>query len=137
MTTLSTPSVQPTTDTFVIDADHSEVGFSVRHLISRTRGRFGGFSGRIDLDRTTPEQSRIVFEVDPASIDTRQPDRDTHLRSADFFDSERFPVIRFTSREITRLGHDHFQVAGTLELRGLQRPVTLAVRYHGVARDPC
>src|SRR5882762_1391015 len=106
MTTLTTATVQPATETFVLDSDHSEVGFSVRHLISRTRGRFSRFSGRIDLDRATPERSSIVLEIDPASIDTRQPDRDTHLRSADFFDVERFPVVRFTSGQIARVAND-------------------------------
>ena len=86
-TAIHTPitTVQPTTDTFVIDADHSDVGFSVRHMLSRTRGRFARFSGAIQLDREQLERSSIVFEVDPASIDTRQPDRDAHLKSGDFF----------------------------------------------------
>lgn len=124
------------TQTFAIDADHSEVGFSVRHMLSRTRGRFARFSGQIQLDREQPERSSIAFEVDPASIDTRQPDRDAHLRSGDFFDVERFPVIRFTSGRITKLAADRFRVEGTLDLRGILKPMTLEVTYHGVAKDP-
>jgi polyisoprenoid-binding protein YceI len=137
-TTLSpaTSATRPTAETFVIDADHSEVGFSVRHLMSRTRGRFARFSGTIRLDRGQPERSSVVFEVDPASIDTRQADRDAHLRSGDFFDVEKHPVIRFTSSHLTKLDGERFRVAGTLELRGIRKEMALEVRYLGVARDP-
>jgi polyisoprenoid-binding protein YceI len=125
-----------TTETFVIDADHSEVGFSVRHLMSRTRGRFARFSGEIHLDRVQPERSSVVFEVDAASIDTRQADRDAHLKTADFFDVERHPVVRFTSRQITKVDGERFRVEGTLELRGIAKAMTLEVSYLGAARDP-
>ena len=124
------------TETFVIDPDHSEVGFSVRHLLSRTRGRFARFSGEIHLDRVRPERSTVVFEVDAASIDTRQADRDTHLRSAEFFDVDRFPVVHFTSQHMTRVDDQRFRVEGTLALRGITRPMTLQVSYLGLARDP-
>src|SRR5262245_9615432 len=124
------------TQTFVIDADHSEVGFGVRHLVSRARGHFRRFAGEIQLDREQPERSSVRFEVDAASIDTRQPDRDTHLKSAEFFDVERFPTVRFTSSKISSLDRDRFRVEGTLELRGILKPIALEVTYHGVARDP-
>jgi len=132
--TATTP--EPGTQTFVIDPDHSDVGFSVRHMLSRTRGRFARFSGQIQLDREQPERSSIVFEVDPASIDTRQPDRDAHLKSGDFFDVERYPVVRFASQRISKIGVDRFRVEGTLDLRGILKPMTLEVTYHGVAKDP-
>ncbi len=134
MTTSTLPSA--TTQTFVIDPDHSEVGFHVRHLLSRTRGRFARFSGTIALDRQQPERSHIRFEVEAASIDTRQPDRDAHLRSGDFFDAERFPVIRFESTAIRALGGEHYAVDGVLSLRGIDKPLTLAVDWFGVAKDP-
>lgn len=129
-------AIQPVTETFVIDADHSEVGFSVRHLMSRARGRFERFSGEIQLDREQPERSSVVFEVDAASIDTRQADRDAHLRSADFFDVERYPVVRFTSREISKLDDEHYRVEGVLDLHGIARPITLEVTWLGVGPDP-
>jgi polyisoprenoid-binding protein YceI len=132
--TATTP--EPGTQSFVIDSDHSDVGFSVRHMLSRTRGRFARFSGQIQLDREQPERSSIVFEVDPASIDTRQPDRDAHLKSGDFFDIERHPTIRFTSHRITKLAAERFRVEGALELRGILKPMALEVGYHGVAKDP-
>src|SRR5690349_3582127 len=109
--------------TFAIDPDHSEVGFSVRHLLSRTRGRFARFEGAIQLDREHPEASRVRFQVDPASIDTRQPDRDTHLRSGDFFDVASHPAIVFESTAVRALGGARFQVDGTLELRGYRRAI--------------
>ena len=135
-TAIHTPVTTQGTETFVIDTDHSDVGFSVRHMLSRTRGRFARFSGQIELDREQPERSSIAFEVDPASIDTRQPDRDAHLRSGDFFDVVRFPAVRFTSSRITRLAGDRFKVEGTLDLRGILKPMALEVTYHGVAKDP-
>jgi len=125
-----------TLETFTADPSHSEVGFSVRHLLSRTRGRFGKFTAEIRLDRARPERSSVTFEVDPASIDTRQPDRDAHLRSGDFFDIEHHPVVRFTSSSMEPAGGEHYRVEGTLELRGVRKPLVLDVEYHGVAKDP-
>lgn len=133
----SAPATQSTTlQTFVIDPDHSEVGFSVRHLLSRTRGRFSRFEGRIELDRAQPEASRVSFQVEAASIDTRQPDRDAHLRSGDFFDVEQHPLVRFESSRIRSVGEGRYAVDGTLELRGIRKALTLDVNYLGVARDP-
>ncbi len=125
-----------TAATFVADADHSEVGFSVRHLMSRARGCFTKFTAEVRLDREQPERSSVTFEVDPASIDTRQPDRDAHLRSGHFFDVEHHPVVRFTSKAITRLDGERFRVDGALELRGIVKPMSLEVTYLGVANDP-
>jgi len=125
-----------TLETFTVDPTHSEVGFSVRHLLSRTRGRFAKFTAEIRLDRARPERSSVTFEVDPASIDTRQTDRDAHLRSGDFFDVENHPVVRFTSSRMEPAGGEHYRVEGTLELRGVRKPLVLDVEYHGVANDP-
>lgn len=121
---------------FVVDPDHSEVGFSVRHLLSRTRGRFAKFGGTIHLDRQRPESSRVEFSVDAASIDTRQPDRDAHLRSGDFFDVANHPVIRFESTSVRPLSGTRYQVEGTFSLRGVIKPLTLEVEYFGIAKDP-
>ena len=136
-TAIQKPVPQPqVTQTFAIDTDHSEVGFSVRHMLSRTRGRFARFSGEIQLDREHPENSSIAFEVDAASIDTRNNDRDTHLKSGDFFDIEHHPAIRFVSHRITPLAGEKFRVEGALHLRGILKPMALEVAYHGVAKDP-
>ena len=132
----TTETQSGTFETFTVDPVHSEVGFSVRHLLSRTRGRFAKFTGEIRLDRARPERSSVTFEVDPASIDTRQPDRDAHLRSGDFFDIEHHPVVRFTSSRMVPAGGEHYRVEGTLELRGVRKPLVLDVVFHGVANDP-
>src|SRR5512132_2909389 len=129
--TRTEPAVAPKTETFVIDPDHSEIGFSVRHLVSRTRGRFERFSGEVRLDRQRLDHSSVTFEVDASSIDTRQPDRDAHLRSADFFDVEHYPTVRFTSERITSIGSDRYRVEGTLELRGIRKPTALEVSFLG------
>jgi polyisoprenoid-binding protein YceI len=123
-------------ETFLIDPDHSEVGFSVRHILSRFRGRFGSFHGTVKLNREHPEASSVEFVVDAASIDTRQKDRDAHVRSGDFLDAAKYPEIVFHSTRIQRVSDDRFDVIGQLTLRGLTRDLTLPVTFHGVARDP-
>jgi polyisoprenoid-binding protein YceI len=125
----------PQLDSFVVDPDHSEVGFSVRHLLSRTRGRFARFGGTIHLDRQHPESSRVEFSVEAASIDTRQPDRDAHLRSGDFFDVENHPVIRFESTSVRPLSGNRYQVEGKFSLRGVTKRLLLEVEYFGIAKD--
>jgi polyisoprenoid-binding protein YceI len=134
----ATPITQnlETTQSFAIDSDHSEVGFSVRHMLTRTRGRFAKFSGTIHLDREQPEHSSVLFEVDAASIDTRNGDRDAHLKSGDFFEVEKYPLVRFTSSNVTKLDEQRYRVDGTFELRGILKPMSLEVSYLGVAKDP-
>src|SRR5258707_10432187 len=90
-TTASATSVR----TFAIDKTHSEVTFQVRHLVTKVRGRFTDFSGTVKFDEARPEQSSIDFSIDAASIDTGTADRDTHLRSDDFFAAEKHTVITF------------------------------------------
>src|SRR5687768_13089561 len=100
---MSTTIAQDTTTTWSIDAAHTEVGFEVKHLmISRVRGRFGAVSGGIQLDASDLSGSSVVAEIETASIDTRQEQRDAHLRSPDFFDVERFPSITFRSTRVER-----------------------------------
>src|SRR3954454_2394139 len=84
--------------TFTIDKAHSEVTFQVRHLLTKVRGRFSDFEGTIGYDEEHPEQSSVNVTIQAASIDTSEKDRDTHLRSADFFEIEKFPTLTFTSR---------------------------------------
>ena len=127
---------EPGTQTFVIDSDHSDVGFSVRHMLSRTRGRFARFSGQIQLDREQPERSSIVFEVDPASIDTRQPDRDAHLKSGDFFDAEQYPTITFASTAVRERPDNTWEVDGNLTVHDVTRPVQLQVDFDGGGPSP-
>jgi polyisoprenoid-binding protein YceI len=112
---------------FVLDAAHSNVGFSVRHMmISNVRGQFGKVSGEATFDPARPEQTRLSVTIDVASIDTREEKRDAHLRSADFFDAEAHPQITFVSRAVRR-ADEGLQVVGDLTIRGTTREVTLAV----------
>jgi polyisoprenoid-binding protein YceI len=119
-----------------IDRSHSEVRFRVRHLLSRVSGQFKDFTGEIVFDPDLPEASRVNVRIDAASIDTGVSDRDTHLRSNDFFAVEQYPELTFVSDRVVRSGADTFTVRGTLTIRGVSRHVELPVTYLGSARDP-
>jgi polyisoprenoid-binding protein YceI len=123
-------------DTYTLDAGHSEVSFQIRHLMSQVRGRFNEFSGTIALDTAKPESSSVEFKIKSASIDTALPDRDKHLRSADFFDVEKHPEIVFKSTAIKATGKDSYSVTGNLTLRGVTKQITLPVTFLGTMRDP-
>src|SRR4030081_2142133 len=98
---------------YTIDKTHSEVTFQVRHLVTKVRGRFTDFSGTIQFDAAHPEQSSLTFSINTASIDTGTPDRDAHLRSADFFAVDQHPTITFASSRVTRRSDELFDVEGT------------------------
>jgi len=131
MSTVSTP-----VRTYQIDKAHSEATFQVRHLLSKVRGRFSDFSGTIQFDESAADRSSVEFTIQAGSIDTNEADRDKHLRSADFFDSETFPTLTFKSASVTARGGGHFDVAGTLTIRGTSKEITIPVTYLGTARDP-
>ena len=126
-----------TTNSWNIDAAHSGVHFSIRHMvISKVRGRFAKYAGSIDLDDADLARSTVQVTIDAASIDTGVADRDTHLRSADFFDVEKFPELRFRSRKIEKVAEGRYRVLGDLTIRDVTREVTLDVGYGGQATDP-
>ena len=111
-----------------LDPAHSAAHFSVRHLmISNVRGDFNKVSGSAVLDLSDPTKSAIEVSVDIASIDTREPQRDEHLRSADFLDVANHPSITFRSKQITAAGAGRFKVTGDLTIRGVTRTVTFDV----------
>jgi polyisoprenoid-binding protein YceI len=125
------------TQQYNLDSTHSSVGFSVRHMVfAKVRGRFGAFRGAIALDPEKLDRSSVEVEIDAASIDTGTADRDTHLRSADFLDAEQFPKLTFKSKRIEHQGGDRYAVHGTLTIRGVERDITLAAEYGGLAKDP-
>jgi polyisoprenoid-binding protein YceI len=125
------------TTTWAIDASHAEVGFSVRHLmISTVRGRFGGIEGTVTLDESNPNASKVDVTIDVSSIDTRQAQRDAHLRSADFFDADNHPTMHFVSKRIKGDVTDEFTVVGDLTIRGTTREVSLEVKAEGRGMDP-
>jgi polyisoprenoid-binding protein YceI len=120
-----------------IDPAHSHIQFAVRHMmISTVRGEFERFGGTISFDPENPEQSEVSVRIDAASINTRQPDRDAHLRSADFFNAEEYPVILFESKRIETAGTNSGRVIGDMTIRGVTREVVLDVEYAGMARSP-
>jgi polyisoprenoid-binding protein YceI len=120
-----------------VDPTHSHVEFAVRHLmISTVKGRFGDISGTLTGDETDPEHASIELTIPAAGIDTREGQRDAHLRSADFFDSEHHPAITFRSTKIVRAGSDSFTVTGDLTIRGVSKPITFTVHTGGRVRDP-
>jgi polyisoprenoid-binding protein YceI len=123
-------------DNFAVDPGHSEVSFQIRHMVSQVRGRFNEFSGTVQLDPKNLPASSVEFHIKAASIDTGVADRDKHLRSADFFDVEKFPEITFKSESIKPAGKDSYNVTGTLTMHGVSKKVTLPVTYGGQAKDP-
>lgn len=125
-----------TTTTYSIDKGHSEMSFQVRHLLTKVRGRFSDFNGTIEFDEENPEGSRVDVEVEAASVDTNERDRDAHLRSADFFDVEKFPALTFRSTRIQRKADNGFAVRGDLTIHGVTRSATFDVSLLGRAKDP-
>lgn len=119
-----------------IDPSHSNVEFGVRHLmISTVKGRFTEVTGSVMADPADPSQGQVGITIGVGSIDTREPQRDAHLRSADFFDVENFPSMTFRSTRIEGQP-DRFTVSGDLTIRGVSRPVVLDVIAEGRGQDP-
>jgi polyisoprenoid-binding protein YceI len=122
---------------WMIDQSHTDVEFAVRHLmISTVKGRFADVSGTIELDPERLAEGRADVTVRVASIDTSNVDRDAHLRSADFFNADAYPVMTYQSRRVEPQADGRFRVVGDLTIRGITREVTLAVTPGGVIRDP-
>lgn len=115
------------TPTYNVDASHSSVGFGVKHLmITTVRGEFGAFAGSFHYDAHRPEQTKLEATIEVGSVNTREPKRDEHLRSADFFDAANYPTMTFVSTTARRDG-DHLIVSGQLTIRGTTKPVTLTI----------
>ncbi len=124
-----------TTGTWTIDPSHSEVGFVVRHMmVSKVKGRFTSVTGTITVAENVLESSVTATAV-AASIDTRDENRDNHLRSADFFDVEQYPELTFTSTDIRPDG-DAFVLVGDLTMHGVTRSVSFALEFNGAAGNP-
>ena len=136
MSSVATP-VQTVTSVWNIDADHSEVGFAVKHLMVATvRGTFRRFRGKVLLNEENIRASSIEADIEVASIDTRQEQRDAHLRTSDFFDAENFPTISFRSTKVESLRHGYYRAVGELTIRGVTREVVLDVEETGRGGDP-
>jgi len=133
ITQVSTAPKAPVT--WTIDPVHSELTFRVRHLLGRVNGTFGEWKGSIVADPAMLSAGQATIEVNVASIDTRNADRDKHLRSADFFDVEKYPTMTFTSRRLVQDGQK-LRLEGDLTLHGVTKPVVLTGAYAGKITDP-
>ncbi len=123
--------------TYKIDSSHSNVEFSIRHLvIAKVRGRFTDVRGTLELDDADITRSKIQADIVAASINTAEEKRDAHLRSADFFDVENYPLITFTSKTIEPTGGESYRLTGDLTIHGVTRPIVLEVEDLGRATDP-
>jgi polyisoprenoid-binding protein YceI len=121
---------------YKVDPDHSGVGFTIRHFVSNVPGRFRDFDGSIRYDKLEPAASSIELTVRAASIDTGNNDRDEHLRSADFFEVQKFPTITFTSAEVKARDANLLEVTGDLTMHGATRRMTIPVQVLGTVKTP-
>jgi polyisoprenoid-binding protein YceI len=133
----TTPTLSTLTGTYAIDPAHSRIGFSARHaLVTKVRGSFNEFEGTGYFDAEDPTRSSVQLTIKAASIDTRNADRDAHLRSNDFFDLEQHPEITFVSTSVEQVDADSYRVTGDLAINGVTNSVTVDFEYAGAAVDP-
>jgi polyisoprenoid-binding protein YceI len=126
-----------TTNKWNIDAAHSGINFSIKHLVvSKVRGRFARYSGTLELDTQDLTRSKLEATIEAASIDTGVGQRDDHLRSADFFDAATYPELRFVGKRIEKVSGQDYRVHGELTIRDVTREIVLEVEYGGQAKDP-
>jgi polyisoprenoid-binding protein YceI len=126
----------PEAGTWTIDPSHASFEFVARHLMARVRGRFSGVSG-VARTAEVPEASTLEVEIDASTVDTKDPQRDAHLRSSDFFGVEEHPAITFRSTAVRPgAGQSEWEVDGELTIRGVTRPVTVQVEFLGAGVDP-
>ncbi|WP_165989113.1 YceI family protein [Streptomyces sp. YIM 98790] len=125
------------TGSYTIDPAHTRIGFVARHaMVTKVRGAFNEFEGTAELDGENPERSSVRVTIKAASIDTRNSQRDEHLRGNDFLAMQDHPEITFVSTSVKRTGETAFDVTGDLTVRGVTRPVTIPFTYEGAAQDP-
>ncbi|MGI5165923.1 YceI family protein [Spirillospora sp. CA-253888] len=134
MTATAAIAPELTAGTWNIDPSHSEVTFTIRHLMTKVRGSFTEFSGAVQVAETLAD-STATAEIKMASVDTRNADRDAHVRTSDVLDVENHPVMTFATKGVRAEGGDYV-VDGELTIKDVTKPVTLAVEFHGVGEDP-
>lgn len=127
----------PESGDYAVDPAHSRIGFVARHaMVTKVRGSFNDFEGRGHFDAANPAGSSLQVTLQVASIDTRNADRDNHLRTNDFFDAATYPTITFASTAVKPVGESEFRVVGDLTIKGVTLPVTLDLTLTGTAVDP-
>jgi len=123
--------------TWTIDSAHTRVVFSARHImISNVHGRFETVNGTVEFDENNPTATRVDVQIDAASINTGEPQRDAHLKSPDFLDAENYPYLTFKSTRVEQVDNTTAKLYGDLTIRGVTRPVVLDVEYQGLAKSP-
>ncbi|WP_327679846.1 YceI family protein [Streptomyces sp. NBC_00467] len=130
------PALAALSGSYTIDPAHSSIGFTVRHaMVTNVRGSFGEFSGSLELNGTDPHHSTAEIDVTITSIDTGIADRDGHLRSGDFFEAEKFPLMTFRSTQAENLGGDTYRLTGDLTIKDVTRPLAIDLEFNGSATD--
>ncbi|MFF9194710.1 YceI family protein [Streptomyces sp. NPDC014779] len=130
------PALAALTGDYTIDPAHSSIGFTVRHaMVTNVRGSFAEYEGKLKLNGTDPAASSASIDVKIASIDTGIADRDGHLRGADFFDAETFPLMTFRSTEAAYLGGDTYRITGDLTIKDVTKPLAIDLEFNGTATD--
>ena len=119
-----------------LDAEHSTVGFKVRHLFTKVNGQFRGFEGAIDFDQQSPGSSKLAVTIQASSIDTNVAARDTDLKSARFFDVAKFPTLTFVSTTVTSSGPNRAAIRGVLTMHGVSKEVVIDTEFLGGGKDP-
>jgi polyisoprenoid-binding protein YceI len=135
--TTTAPALTDLTGQYTLDATHTRIGFVARHaMVTKVRGSFNEFEGTANVDGADPSRSNVSVTIKAASIDTRNEQRDGHLRSNDFLDLEQYPEITFVSTAVRQLDESTFQVTGDLTIKDVTKPVTIDFSYEGAAKDP-
>jgi polyisoprenoid-binding protein YceI len=125
------------TGTYTLDRAHTQMGFVARHaMVTKVRGTFDEFDGTAVFDAADPAATKVTVTIQAASINTRNADRDAHLRSNDFLAMEEYPTITFTSTDLQRTGDTTFDLTGDLTVRGVTRSITIPFEFDGAATDP-
>lgn len=125
------------TGSYTIDPTHSRIGFVARHaMVTKVRGSFNEFDGTGTFDAEHPSAAQLQLTIQAASIDTRNADRDAHLRSNDFFDMDTYPEITFVSTSVEQTGGDEYRVTGDLTIKGVTKSVAIGFEHTGTAVDP-
>ncbi|MGW5941823.1 YceI family protein [Streptomyces celluloflavus] len=130
------PALAALTGDYTIDPAHSSIGFTVRHaMVTNVRGAFGEHQGTLHLDGTDPARSTAALDITIASVDTGIADRDAHLRGADFFDAETFPLMAFRSTAAEQVADDRYRITGDLTIKDVTRPLSIDLEFNGSATD--
>ncbi len=137
MANITTPESTQSITTWAFDQSHTNVEFSAKHLMVTTvKGHFGEVKGAIQLDESDYTKSKIEVTIDIAGLQSRDPKRDAHLRSADFFDAEKYPTATFKSTRIERKSNDEYTVYGDLTVRDVTKEIALDSSFDGLAKTP-